>query len=201
VSEPLLVKKAVPPIEAVVIGTSAGAITALTRLLPPLPRDFAVPIMIVVHQPADRTSTIANLFQARCAVIVKEAEDKEPLAAGTVYFAPPDYHLLIEPRKVLSLSSDEVVNYSRPAIDVLFESAADVFGPSLLGIVLTGANHDGARGLRAICDAGGQAFVQSPETAEARAMPEAALAACSHARALSLEEISERLQAIAVPTR
>jgi two-component system, chemotaxis family, protein-glutamate methylesterase/glutaminase len=187
------------PVEAIVIGSSAGAITALTKLLPPLPRDCAVPIMIVVHQPADRTSTIANLFQARCSVTVKEAEDKEPLAAGTVYFAPPDYHLLVEPRRVLSLSSDEAVNYSRPAIDVLFESAADVFGPGLLGIVLTGANHDGAKGLRAICDAGGQALVQSPETAEARTMPEAALAACSKASALSLEEISQRLQEIVLP--
>jgi two-component system chemotaxis response regulator CheB len=180
-------------VEAVVIGASAGAVSALSQILPPLPADYPLPILIAVHLTAGRESRIAELLQSKCRLIVKEAEDKEPIASGTAYFAPPDYHLLVEKDRRLSLSGDEPVNFSRPSIDVLFESAADAYGRALLGIILTGANNDGARGLRALCAAGGLALVQTPASAEIRTMPEAALAACEDARAMSLSNMVEIL--------
>jgi two-component system chemotaxis response regulator CheB len=149
--------------------------------------------LVVVHVPPRKENALVELFARKCRLPVKEAEDKEPLLAGTIYFAPPDYHLLVEAGSTLALSSDETVNHSRPAIDVLFESAADAFGAGLAGIVLTGANHDGARGLEAVCAAGGTAFVQEPATAEVSTMPEAARAACPAARALPLEDIPAAL--------
>lgn len=178
---------------AVVIGASAGAVEALLQILPALPADFLLPLLIVVHLPPDRESTLANLLDARCRITVKEAEDKEPIRPGTAYLAPPDYHLLVEPELVLSLSVDEPVLYSRPSIDVLFDSAAAVYGTGLAGVVLTGANSDGARGLRAVCAAGGRAIVQTPATAEAPMMPEHALMACPSARVLPLTEIAGAL--------
>ena len=132
--------------EAVVIGASAGALEALSSLLPALPSDYRLPILIVVHLPPDKTSLLAELLRARCAIRVREAEDKEPIEPGVVYFAPPDYHLLVEQDRRLSLSDDEPVLFSRPSIDVLFESAADAYGGGLIGVVLTGANSDGANG-------------------------------------------------------
>lgn len=178
---------------AVVVGASAGAVEALLTLLPALPRGFTLPVIVVVHLPPDRPSLLPDLFAARCSLPVKEAEDKEPIDAGTVYLAPPDYHLLVEPGGTLALSVDAPVRYSRPSIDVLFESAADVWGPALVGVVLTGANPDGARGLRAICEAGGVALVQDPHEAQVPVMPQAALDACPAARALPLREISRAL--------
>lgn len=179
--------------EAVVIGGSAGAIFALSHILPSLPPDYPVPIFVAVHVPAEKHSSIAQLFQSTCRLTVKEAEDKEPILRGTVYFAPPDYHVLVEHDRHLSLSSDEPVNYSRPSIDVLFESAADAYRDGLLAVILTGTNHDGAQGVRAVCEAGGMALVQTPESAEARVMPEAALAACAQARSMSLTDIAQLL--------
>ncbi len=183
-------------VEAIVVGTSAGAVEALTRLLPALGPGFRVPIIVVVHLPADRRSAMAALFASKCRLPVREAEDKESIAAGTIYFAPPDYHLLVEPGGFLALSCDAPVMFSRPSIDVLFESAAEAFGPGLVGIVLTGANADGARGLKAIVDAGGRAIVQTPASAFAPAMPEAALAACPSAISMTLEEIVAYLEEI-----
>ncbi len=186
---------AIPP-EAVVIGASAGAMGALSVILPALPATFALPLMIVVHVPPDRRSVLAELFQATCRITVREAEDKEPIRGGTAYFAPPDYHLLVEADGHLSLSSDEPVLYSRPSIDVLFESAADAYGPSLVAIVLSGANEDGAAGLKAIVEAGGTAIIQCPEGAFASAMPEAARMTCPGAQVLSLDEIAAYLQKV-----
>ncbi len=186
-------------IEAVVIGASAGALEALSVILPSLPARFRLPLLIVVHLPADRKSILAELFQDKCAIKVEEAEDKMPIRGGTAYFAPADYHLLVEADKTLSLSNDEPVLFSRPSIDVLFESAADAYGRSLLAIVLTGANHDGSAGLQAVVAAGGEAIVQNPEGAYASAMPEAAIANCPQARILSLAEIARCLQAIGEP--
>jgi two-component system chemotaxis response regulator CheB len=180
--------------EAVVIGASAGALEALSVILPSLPADYGLPVMIVVHVPPDGKSLLAELFQAKCKIRIREAEDKEPIRGGTAYFAPPDYHLLVETDKSLSLSDDEPVLYSRPSIDVLFESAADAFGPNLIAIVLTGANEDGAKGLKAVAEAGGTPIVQNPHGAYATAMPEAALAECPGARILSLEEIAVYLR-------
>lgn len=174
---------------AVVIGASAGAIQALQEILPALPADFALPILIVVHVPADRNNILAPLFDRQCQMTVREAEDKEPALGGVIYFAPPGYHLLVEAEGTLSLSSDEEVLYSRPSIDVLFESAADAYGAAVIGIILTGANCDGAKGLKAIAAAGGTALVQDPGTAYANAMPRAALAECASARAMSFAEI------------
>jgi two-component system chemotaxis response regulator CheB len=179
--------------QAVVIGASAGAIEALSVVLPPLPVTFKLPVIVVVHIPPDKRSVIADLFGAKCQLAVKEAEDKEPLVAGTIYFAPPDYHVLVEASKTLSLSNDEPVLFSRPSIDVLFESAADVYGPALIAVVLTGANQDGAKGAQAVLESGGVGLVQEPETAFASAMPEAAIQACPAARVLSLDAIAEFL--------
>lgn len=179
--------------KAVAIGASAGAIHALLRILPALPSGYALPVLAVVHVPPGRRSELAGLFAGKCRLPVREAEDKEPIEPGTVYFAPPDYHMLVEAGGTISLSTEEPVFFSRPSIDVLFESAADAYGPDLMGVVLTGANEDGARGLRAVAEAGGSVFVQDPATAYARAMPDAALAACGKARVLSLDGIVECL--------
>lgn len=178
---------------AVVIGASAGALQALSQILPALPADFPLPILIVVHVPAGRHNMLAVLFEAKCRMAVREAEDKEPALAGVIYFAPPGYHLLVETDGTLSLSSDEEVLFSRPSIDVLFESAADAFGGALIGIILTGANPDGATGLKAIADAGGTTLVEDPANAYAAAMPTAALDKCANARIVSLDEIATYL--------
>ena len=185
---------ATAPVEAVVIGVSAGGIKALGLILPALPHDFPVPIMVVIHLPPSRKSIVAELFADKCALEVREAEDKEGLAPGAVYFAPPDYHLLVESDHSLSLSSEEPVMFSRPSIDVLFETAADAYGAGLVGIILTGANPDGAQGLKAIAAAGGRTLVQTPATAFAAAMPEAALQSCPDAQIIELEEIALYLQ-------
>ncbi|MGC4002344.1 MAG: chemotaxis protein CheB [Pirellulales bacterium] len=135
-------------VAAVAIGASAGAVEALSAILPALPEEFPFSIFIVVHVPPDRVSYLVELFRRKCRATIREAEDKDTILAGTIYFAPPDYHLLIERAKTISLSSEEAVNFSRPSVDVLFESAADAYGPELLGIVLTGGSDDGAQGLR-----------------------------------------------------
>jgi len=179
--------------KAVVIGGSAGAVQALLQILPALPSGYAVPVLVVVHVPPDRDNALVQLFQSRCRVVVKEAEDKEPAVPGVVYFAPADYHLLVEADATLSLSCDTVVNLSRPAIDVLFESAADAFGPALTAVLLTGANHDGAQGLRAVAEAGGTPLVEDPVGAYASAMPTAGLRAWPKARVMSLDAIADHL--------
>jgi two-component system chemotaxis response regulator CheB len=185
-----------PAPEAIVIGASAGALEALSSLLPGLAADYRLPILIVVHLPPDKNSLFAELFRARCAIQVREAEDKEPIEPGVAYFAPPDYHLLVEDDRRLSLSGEEPVLFSRPSIDVLFESAADTYGEGLIGVVLTGASSDGAHGLKAVVKAGGVAIVQCPEGAYAATMPEAAIAACPEARVVPLSEIAAYLREV-----
>ncbi len=182
--------------KAIVIGASAGALEALSVILPSLPGDFHAPIIVVVHIPPDKRSVLAELFQAKCRIKVVEVEDKEPLHPATVYFAPPDYHLLVENTESLGLTSEEPVLYSRPSIDVLFESAADIYGSDVTAVLLTGANQDGAKGLAAIAEAGGQVIVQDPDMAFAAAMPEAGLKLCPEAKVLSLDGISEYLRRI-----
>jgi two-component system chemotaxis response regulator CheB len=183
------------PVRAIVVGASAGAVQALSAILPRLPATFRIPLLIVVHVP-DVPSGLVALFKSKCAVPVREPEDKEPIVPGTAYFAPPGYHLLVEADARLALSVDAPVLFSRPAVDILFETAADVFGAHLLGIVLTGANEDGARGARAIAAAGGRVIVQDPATAFAQAMPRAALAHCPTTQTLSLEDIADHLAAL-----
>jgi len=175
-------------VEAVVIGGSAGAFGALKLLLPGLPGTLRVPVIVVVHLPPDRPSAIADVFSHE-RLRVKEADDKEPLEPGAVYFAPPGYHLLVEADRSLALAADEPVFFSRPSIDVLFESAADVFGDRLLAIILSGANEDGAAGLDAVRRSGGLTIVQDPATAEHPAMPTAAIAAGEPAAILPVEEM------------
>ena len=181
---------------AVVIGASAGALEALSAILPKLPADFKLPLIVVVHLPPDRRSLLPELLQAKCRMRVREAEDKEPIEAGTVYFAPPDYHLLIEGDRSLSLSNDEPVLFSRPSIDVLFESAADAYGSALIAIVLTGASADGAKGMSAVVQAGGTAIVQSPTDACARTMPESAIQTSPSAKVMPLGAIAAYLQEV-----
>jgi two-component system chemotaxis response regulator CheB len=177
-------------IDAVVIGGSSGALEALAVVLPALPADSAVPIVIVVHLPPDRPSHLAAVLGARAALRVREAEDKEPLAPGVIYVGPPNYHLLIERGGTFALSADELLHFSRPSIDVLFESAADAYGPRLTGVVLSGANADGAQGLATIRRAGGLAIAQAPEKALVRTMPEAAIARAHPEYVLDLPQMA-----------
>lgn len=182
-----------PEPRAVVIGASAGAIDALSVILPALSEDYRLPIMIVVHLPPQHDSRLAQLLQSKCRLRVVEAQDKEPISAGFVYFAPPDYHLLVERDCRLSLSSEEPVHHSRPAIDVLFETAAEAYQAGLIGVILSGANWDGAAGLRKIVEEGGVALVQRPDLAYASRMPQSAIESCPEAKVLTLEEIANTL--------
>jgi two-component system, chemotaxis family, protein-glutamate methylesterase/glutaminase len=183
-------------VDAVVIGASAGGIEALTALFFALSPGLRPPVFIVLHLPRDRPSVLAEIFERKCAVPVREAEDKETVAPGTVYFAPADYHLLVDRGPQISLSADDPVHHSRPSIDVLFESAAEIYGERLLGIILTGANEDGASGLAAIHDAGGVTVVQSPQTARAPHMVLSALKLRPADWVLPLDEIAEMLRTL-----
>jgi two-component system chemotaxis response regulator CheB len=162
-------------VDLVVIGGSAGSIEVLHEVLAQLPPGFGPATAIVIHLPPEGPNLLTEIFTTREGLKVKLAEDKEPIAGGTIYFAAPDYHLLVEKNRTFALSIDERVHYSRPAIDVLFETAAEAYGERLMGVVLSGANADGAAGLRAVAAAGGIAVVQSLESAELIAMPAAAL--------------------------
>ncbi len=183
-------------IDAVVIGASAGGVQALSVLLPVLPSNFQPPILIVLHLPRDKPSVLTEIFSRKCAVRVREAQDKEAVAPGTVYFAPNDYHLLVDNGPQLALSADDPVHHSRPSIDVLFESAAEVYGDRLLGVLLTGANEDGASGLAVIHDAGGVTVVQEPETASSPQMVMSALKLRPADQVLSLGGIADLLQTL-----
>ena len=163
-------------IDAVVIGASAGGVHALLALLADLPRNFRLPLIAVLHLPASRESLLAEIFQHRLSIAVREAADKESIASSTLYFAGPGYHLSVEMDRTFSLSCEEAVHYSRPSIDVLMASAADCYGATLAGIVLTGANQDGAAGLARIKQQGGLTVVQDPADAEIPTMSEAAIA-------------------------
>ncbi|MES2942137.1 MAG: chemotaxis protein CheB [Pseudomonadota bacterium] len=163
------------PVDAIVIGASAGGVEALLKLLSLLPRHFQLPIIAVLHLPERRESQLADLFRQRLRIAVSEAADKQDIKAATLYFAGPDYHLSIEKNHSFSLSCEAPVNFSRPSIDLLMESAADAYGPRLAGILLTGANHDGAAGLANIGQQGGLTVVQDPQEAQVSTMPEAAI--------------------------
>jgi two-component system, chemotaxis family, protein-glutamate methylesterase/glutaminase len=162
-------------IEAVVIGASAGGVQALLTLLSDLPASFRLPIVALLHLPDHRDSELAEIFQHRLPIAVREAADKESIAPATLYFAGSGYHLSVEMDRSFSLSCEAPVHFSRPSIDVLMESAADAYGASLAGILLTGANFDGAAGLAKIRQRGGLTVVQDPVEAQARTMPEAAI--------------------------
>lgn len=181
------------PVEAVVIGASAGGVHALLALLSGLPTGFFLPIIAVLHLPKERDSRLAAVFQQRLAMSVREAADKEAIAASTLYFAGSGYHLSIEADRTFSLSCEDPVNYSRPSIDVLMESAADAYGASLAGVLLTGANFDGAAGLARIKQRGGMTAVQDPAEAQVATMPEAAIRKMKPNLILTLDGIRQLL--------
>jgi two-component system chemotaxis response regulator CheB len=185
-------------IDAIVIGASAGGVDALSILLPALTLGLRASLFVVVHLPRERPSLLVEIFAPKCALHVKEAEDKMRVDPGTVYFAPPDYHLLIDKGPQLALSIDEPVHFSRPSIDVLFESAADIYAERLMGIILTGANEDGAAGLAAIHRSGGVTIVQEPDSAQVPLMVLSALERTPVDFVLSLKNIAALLQTLAI---
>ncbi len=175
---------------AVVIGSSAGGLNALRTLLRNINKDFGMPVIIVQHISPDSENYLIHILNDLKRLKVKEADEKEKPLPGYAYVAPPNYHLLIESDQTFTFTVDERVNYARPSIDVLFETAAEVYREHLIGIILTGANSDGSLGLKRIKELGGLVIVQDPETAEADSMPRAAIHACTVDHVLGLEEIS-----------
>lgn len=175
--------------EAIVIGVSSGGMNAMKMIFSRLPEDFGTPIIIVQHIGALSTNSWIKLFHEDSKLEILEADEKDKIARGRVYFAPANYHLLIESDKTFSLTIDERVNYARPSIDVLFESAAEAYKDKLIGVVLTGANNDGANGLKRIQQCGGLTIIQDPKDAESSYMPESAIALLEPDHLLSLTEI------------
>ena len=180
-------------IEAIDVGASAGGVEALLSIFGALPAGFGLPIIAVLHLPDERRSQLAEVFARRLRIPVREARDKEVIEAGTLYFAGPGYHLSVEHDRSLSLSQEDRVHHSRPAIDFLFASAADAYGNGLLAILLTGANHDGARGLAHVKQSGGTTVVQDPVEARIAVMPRAALALHTPDHILTLSQIGSLL--------
>jgi two-component system, chemotaxis family, protein-glutamate methylesterase/glutaminase len=178
---------------AVVIGASAGGVNALLEILPALPKAYPYPVVVVLHVMKGRQNQLAEVFQQRLALRVQDAMDKDELRPGTLYFAPAGYHLSVEEGGLLSLSQEEPVHFARPAIDITMQSAADVYGPSLVGILLTGANQDGAAGLAAIGAAGGLTVVQDPAEAQVAVMPNEAIRLRQPDLVLPLQEIRSLL--------
>lgn len=178
-----------PDFEAVVMGVSAGGLEALRNILPSLPGDFPLSVIIVQHRHPNSDHYMITSLNKHCQLKVKEVDEKETAEQGVIYIAPPNYHLLIETDRSFSLSTSEPVQHARPAVDVLFETAAEAYGSQLIGVILTGANSDGSAGLKCIKERGGLAIVQDPATAAVDFMPKAALAATEVDYVLKLEEI------------
>lgn len=178
---------------AIVIGASAGGLYAIRDLLIRLPSDFEIPIIIVQHLSPSSENYMVEFLNKSTSLKIKEIDEKEPIKPNMVYIAPPNYHVLIEEDETFSLSADEKVNYSRPSIDVLFYSASDIYMKSLIGVVLTGANDDGARGLFTIRKNGGLGIVQTPASAEAPQMPTAAILEANPEYILEISEIAQLL--------
>lgn len=181
-----------PPYHLVVIGCSWGGFRGLRRIFSDLPAGFPLPIVVVQHRLAQAEDGLDTSLQSASQLPITDVTDKEPLLGGAVYLAPSDYHTMIE-GKSLALSTEEAVNFARPSVDVLFESAADSYGDSLIAVILTGANEDGARGLRRVKELGGYAIVEDPESAVRREMPDAALARVRPDRVMRVEEIGPHL--------
>jgi two-component system chemotaxis response regulator CheB len=179
--------------DIVVMGVSSGGMVALSIIIPMLSKDFTLPVVIVQHQHPHADDFLVHYLNEKCELSVKHAEEKEPIEPATVYLAPPNYHLLIEQDRTFSLSIAERVNYARPSVDVLFETAADAFGANTIGIILTGANNDGSQGLKMIHNCGGLTIVQDPATAEATEMPRTAIAATKVDHVLPLADIGRLL--------
>jgi two-component system chemotaxis response regulator CheB len=184
--------------ELVIIGASWGGLHAVGEVLRGLPGDFPAPVIVVQHRAADTRDMLAGLLDRRGPLPVREAEDKAELAAGTILVAPPGYHVMVE-RGHVALSTEGEVRFSRPSIDVALETAALEYGPALVGVVLTGANDDGAHGLAEVRRHGGTAIVQDPATAERATMPAAAIASARPQAVLRLDEIAPLLVRLARP--
>lgn len=185
-------------VEYFVIGTSAGGLDVLNAVLPAFKKTGKFKVFVVIHLPPTGPNLIPSLLNEKCELIVKEAEPGEEIEADTIYISPPDYHLCLEPNKILSLSAEEPVNFSRPSIDILFESAAYAFGKKVMGLLFTGANEDGARGLKKILDAQGFTVVQKPEDAEYDVMPRAALELMNPDYTMSVQEVSSFISDLCV---
>ncbi|OUL27990.1 chemotaxis protein CheB [Nostoc sp. 106C] len=179
-------------VKIIVIGASSGGLSAIKVLLQNLPPDLKSPIIIVQHRHRDSRDKLGDLLQQDTPLIVREVEDKDEILSGYVYLAPADYHLLVE-FGYFTLSTDAPVSYARPSIDVLFESAADIYNEQVIGVILTGANEDGVQGLKMVKSHFGIAIVQEPTTAECAVMPKAAITAVAVDWILSLEEIAKKL--------
>jgi two-component system, chemotaxis family, protein-glutamate methylesterase/glutaminase len=187
--------------ELICIGASWGGLDAVGRLLADIPGEIEVPIVVAQHRHVTSSSgALAELLQLRARRPVQDAEDKMPIEPRNVYLAPPDYHLLVQ-HGSFALSTDARVQFARPAIDVLFESAAYEYGPGVIGIILTGANEDGAAGLATVKRRGGVAVIQDPRDAERRTMPDAAIAATAADAVLPLEEIGKFVYGVCVGER
>ncbi len=180
-------------IKAIVIGASFGGLEAIKCIITSLPKNFRTPVIIVLHIGNNNINTFINLLNNDENRVVKEAEEKELITEKTIYFAPPNYHLQVEDENTLSLSTAEKVNYSRPSIDVLFETAAWSFKHRLIGVLLTGSNSDGANGLQTIKNYGGTTIVENPETANAGTMPQQAIKKAPPKFILNLNEIAGKL--------
>ncbi|MDB6141850.1 MAG: chemotaxis protein CheB [Pseudomonas sp.] len=191
--DPLLSTPSLPIVDAIVVGASAGGVEALMTIFKALRSGFGLPIIAVLHLPDERRSRLAEVFRQHLRIPVKEVDDKETVVPGTLYFAAAGYHLSVEDDFSLSLSLEERVHYSRPSIDILFESAADAYGSRLAGFLLTGASEDGARGLARIKQGGGLTVVQDPDSAQVSTMPQAALALRTPDYVLSLNDIGQLL--------
>jgi len=183
-------------VETVAIGASAGGIDALFTVLAGLQAPFRGSVVIVLHLPEDHESRLVEVFASRLSIDVREAQPGAPVASGKLYFAPPGYHLLVEADRTFALSCDPPVHFSRPSIDVLLESCADVYGPEVAGIILTGANEDGAHGLAAVKARGGMTAVQDPEEAQHTTMPSAAIAATDPDYVLPLSGLRTLLETV-----
>jgi len=179
--------------EAIVIGVSSGGMNAMKVMFSLLPKDFNAPIIIVQHIGAHSDNLWVRLLNEKSNLPIKEADEKEKIENGKVYIAPPNYHLLIEKDRTFSLTVDKQVNYSRPSIDVLFESAAEVYAGKLIGVILTDSNNDGTNGIKRVKECGGLTIIQDPDTAESAFMPKSAIAAIKPDYVLSLEGITELL--------
>ncbi len=184
-------------IELVVVGGSAGSLDAFAELLAGLPERWSLPIVVVIHLPRDARSALPEVLGAHTRLPVVEAEDKQPLASGTIHVARPGYHLLVDAGPALALAVDDPVHFSMPSVDVLFESAAATLGPGVAAVVLSGANEDGERGLAAVRGAGGLAAVQAPDDAAMDVMPRAALRGCPDATVLPARALGGFLASVA----
>ncbi len=182
----------------VVMGASAGGVEVFENLLGHISEDFALTIVIVQHIAPDSEGSLVQLLNSLCSLTVKEAEHNEKIKSATVYIAPANYHLYIEADETFSLSIDDKVNYSRPSIDLLFESAARIYGDRLIGVIFTGANRDGADGLKKIQGNGGCTIVQDPNTAKTPVMPSAALEAVKADYILDIKGINDFLMRLAM---